>query len=170
MKKTLLFVLLFFTQFAFAQKVSFEIIKDKTEIDNIGAVILYVDVINESEKDIVILKPATGFDQKWRFYNVDIECADMPIWEDKEQTKIAYIESDLLVIPAKSKVEIIINGRKNANMLACDSKKFILKLTYDASELIKNAETNNCNLDEIKIVKKLTPIKIESEKTNIAIN
>lgn len=166
MKKAFLFVLLFTTQLTFAQKVSFRIIKDKTEVDNIGAITLHVEVINTSGNDVTILKPATDFRQKWRYYDVTIKCNDIPLWEvpAKEQEKIAYNESDLLVIPSKSKVEIIINGRQNANMLACNSKIFQLKLTYDAGKLIENSSS------ESLIVKKLTTIKIESIETRIEIH
>jgi hypothetical protein len=168
--KTLLFTFLIISNLTFSQKVNFEIIKDKTEIDNIGAVILYVEVINKSKKEITILKPKTIFNQKWRYYDVKIECTDIPEWQGEQQKRMAYSESDLLVIPAKSKVEIIINGRMNANMLSCNSKTFQLELFYDANELIKNPETRNCNSDELKIIKKLTPIKIKSKRESIVIN
>ena len=39
-----------------------------------------------------------------------------------------------------------------------------------SKELIKNPETRNCNSDELKIIKKLTPIIIKSKKENIVIN
>ncbi|ERJ59876.1 hypothetical protein [Sphingobacterium paucimobilis] len=170
MKKILLLAFMIIANLAFSQKVTFKIIKDKTEVDNIGAIILHVEVINKSKNDITILKPATDFNQKWRYYDVEIDCSNIPLWSAGDQEMIDYEESDLLVIPAKSKVEIIINGRKNANMLACDSRTFQLKLFYDAKELINRTETGNLNSDEIQVVKKLTPIRIESKKTSIVMN
>lgn len=170
MNKLLLLAFLFITQLTYAQKVSFKIIKDKTEVDSIGAITLYVKVINKSKNNITILKPATDFRQKWRYYDVKIECNEMPLWAMEEQEKIAYIESDLLVITSKSKVEIIINGRQNANLLACYSKIFQLKLTYDAGKLIEDINTESLTLHEKEIVKRLTPIKIESKETKIEIH
>ncbi|ENA1795606.1 hypothetical protein ABF176_002453 [Flavobacterium psychrophilum] len=170
MRKTLLIAFLIISNLTFAQKASFKIITEQTEIDDIGAVTLYVDVINNSKKDITILKPATDFNQKWRFYDVKNECDNIPEWQGEQQKMMAYSESDLLVIKAKTKVEIIINGRMNANMLSCKSKTFQIELFYDANELIKNPETRNCNSDELKIIKKLTPIIIKSKKENIVIN
>lgn len=169
MKKIAFLTLLFLVQFGFAQKVSFKILKEKTELDGIGAIILYVDVINKSTKDIVILKPATDYPQKWRYYTSENECesdSPPPIWQVPSHSKINYNESDLLVIPAKSVVKIVINGRHNANGMACNSKNFSVKLFYDANELI--AESSNNSIEE-GVIKKLTPIKIESKKTKIKI-
>lgn len=166
MIKTL--VLLFITQMTFAQEVSFKIIKDKTTVDNIGAITLYVEVINKSETDITILKPATDFRHKWRYYDCVIECDNMPLWNRTEEQKIAYNESDLLVISSKSKVEIILNGRNNTNTLTCNSKDFKLKLVYDAVELIE-MNTVSLNIEEKEIVKKLTPVRIQSKETKIKI-
>lgn len=173
MKKTLFFSFLLISNLTFAQKVSFEIINTKTQRDNIGAIILHVKVSNKSRQDITILKPSTDFNQKWRYYNAEIECSMLPLWDAgniNNIKRIAYCDSDLLVIPAKSNTEIIINGRHNADMLCCNSKTFQVKLSYDASELIKESTTQNLNADELKIVKMLTPIKIESKKTQIVIN
>lgn len=169
MKRILLFVYLIIPNLTFAQKVSFEIIKDKTKVDEIGAITLYVEVINKSKKDITILKPATNDNQKWRYYDVKIECPEIPEWSGPIQEKRTYSESDLLVIPAKSTVELVIDGEMNANMLACNSKTFQLELFYNANELIKNPETRYCNSEGIEIVKKLSKIKIASKKTNIVI-
>ncbi len=65
--KKLLVLLLLATTILSAQNATFKIIKQKTVVDAIGAVILYVEVINNSKKEITILKPATDYSQKWRF-------------------------------------------------------------------------------------------------------
>ena len=92
------------------------------------------------------------------------------MWSSGTQgNRFAYSESDLLVIKANSKVEIIINGRQNANALGCNSKEFQLKLIYDASKLIEGTTGEFINLNEQEIVKKLTPIRIESLETAIKV-
>jgi len=169
MKKTFL-LLVFITQLSFAQKVSFNILKEKTEIDNIGALTLYVEVINKSNKAITILKPATDYRQKWRYYDCNmIKCDDVSIWESMEHVNLPYEESDLLEIPAKSKVVISINGRYNCNALSCYSKKIELELFYDVKKLLKDFSIERANVEEIKVLKKLTQIKIESKIVNIII-
>jgi hypothetical protein len=150
--------------------VSFNILNEKTQVDNIGAITLYVEVINKSNNAVTILKPATDYRQKWRYYKCNIiKCDDIPLWASMEHEYFPYEESDLLKIPAKSKVVISINGRNNGNMLSCNSKNFELKLSYDAGKLLKDFNIEKANLDEIKVLKKLTPIKIESKIVNINI-
>lgn len=168
MKKRALVLLIFITQLTFAQRINFKIIEDRTEVDDIEAITVHVEVLNNTKNDITILKPATEFNQKWRYYKSKVECpSDPTLWVSEIQIETPYTESDLLVITAKSKAEIIINGRKNCGSLSCGSKEFELQISYDASELINNLNTKNLNSNEIEILQKLTPIRIESIKTKI---
>ena len=171
MKKTLLLLLISITQLSFSQEVNFKIIEEKTVADEIGAITLYAEVINNTENDITILKPATKFRQKWRFYNCNIQCDNIPLWTTEAVDNYTeYYESDLLIVPKKSKEEIIINGRHNANMLVCEDEIFKLELTYDAGELIENIDNMNLNIYEKEIVKKLTPLTIKSKESKIKIH
>lgn len=166
--KKLLILLLLATTILSAQNATFKIIKQKTVVDAIGAVILYVEVINNSKKEIKILKPATDYSQKWRFYNCDINCNNIPLWESAgNRERLIFAESDLIKIPAKSKQVLSVNGRYNCNMLSCESETFEIKLIYDVREILQNPNVNNGNLQEIEMLKKLTLIKIESALTKI---
>ncbi len=167
MKKIIIAVFLILSTLSFSQRVRFKIIPEKTEVDYIGAITLYTEIINKSNKNITILKPSTQYNQKWMYYDVQNDCADIPAWESEYAEPVSYNETDLLIIPPNSKVEITINGRFNANMLSCKSESFQIKLFYDANNLIKDPSIRNCNAEEIKILKMLTPVKIESKKVKI---
>ena len=169
MKEKIL-ILILITQFSFAQKVHFNILQEKTKVDNIGAITLYVEVINKSNNSVKILKPATDYKQKWRYYNCNlIKCDDIPIWDggSGNDKLYPYEDSDLLIIPAKSKIIISINGRYNTNMLACYSKIIELQLLYNTTDLLKELNSQNLNLEEMVVLKKLTPLKIESKIVKI---
>ena len=166
--KTLIFsLLLLVTNLTFAQKVNFKILKDKTEVDKQGFITLYAEVINKTKNDITILKPSTDFNQKWRYYTSEMDCEIRSPWFAMETKKINYNDSDLLLIAAKSKLIIKVNGRLNTNSLSCQSDQFEVKLKYDISELIEDDKKDRLTFDEKSILEKLTSIKIESKKTKI---
>ncbi|MDY3339520.1 hypothetical protein PG279_10085 [Riemerella anatipestifer] len=169
MKRILILTLFVFTHLAVAQSVKFKIAKNKVKLDKYGRFTLVVKVINNSPKEIIILKPAVNNRQKWRYYNGELDCPEirMILRDDStDSSTISYNESDLLIIPSKSKTEISIDGRYNTNsLLQCKANKFKLKLLYDASELLKQVDNNDSQ--EVDIIKKITPIKIESKLTVI---
>lgn len=167
LQKATLLVVLFISQLALAQKVTFKITDTKVKTDNIGALTLHVDVINKSNKAVTILLPATNHDQKWMYYSANIQCNSPSIWDagaTREQTD--YNEADLLVIPAKSTKQIVVGGRNNTNSLSCNSSKASVKLVYNPSKLFEEMD-RDLNAAEIEVIKKLTPIKIESEMVNL---
>lgn len=166
-QKTVLVLILFVAQVTLAQKVTFKIIDQKIKTDNIGALTLNVEVINKSKKDITILQPATNYDQKWMYYTADIDCNSPAIWDAGSSRKhVDYTESDLLVIPAKSTKQIVVDGRNNTNSLSCNSSKAKVKLIYNPAELLMNMN-KELNASEIEVIKKLSPIKIESKMVEL---
>lgn len=168
MRILFIFCLAIITHTTVAQKATFTILTDKTEVDADANIILHVAVTNKSKNDIVILRPATHAINKWRYYTNTIDCDDIPMNEMGGQgLKVNYNDFDLLTIPSKSKVEIKVNGKYNGNILACSSKNFEVKLYYDATELIENYKAKKLGSDEMETVAKLTPIKIESKKVVI---
>jgi len=170
MRTLFIFCLAIIAYTAVAQKATFTILPDKTEVDNSGNIILHVEVVNKSKNDIVILRPATYAINKWRYYSNTIACDDIPMSEmGGQDLKVNYNDFDLLTIPSKSKVEIKVNGKYNGNILACSSKSFEIALIYDASELIESYNGKKLGSDEMEIVAKLTPIKIESKKVVIKV-
>lgn len=165
-QKTVLVLMLFVAQVTLAQKVTFKIIDQKIKTDNIGALTLNVEVINKSKKDITILQPATNYDQKWMYYTADIDCNSPVVWEGSPREHVDYTESDLLVIPAKSTKQIVVDGRNNTNSLSCNSSKAKVKLIYNPAELLMNMN-KELNASEIEVIKKLSPIKIESKMVEL---
>lgn len=166
--KYLILLLLLISPAGFAQNVSFSILKNKTQIDKIGAITLFVEVINKSKSEVTILTPASDVRQKWRYYDCEVDCGEKPIWQDNgDYKRLPYVSSNLLVISPKGKAEIIIDGRHNTNSLSCNLKNFSVKLLYDATELINSLNGKNLSESEKEVIKKLTPIKIESKKTKI---
>ncbi|ATA76146.1 conserved exported hypothetical protein [Capnocytophaga canimorsus] len=156
---------LLYTTIAFSQDVSFNIIKDKTTVDEYGAVTLQVEVENKSSEAITIFKPAEKYNQKWRYYGCDIKCDDFPYWFSGNYEYVGYNSDDLLEISAKSKVTITINGLYNG--LSCSSKKFKVKLIYDVVDFIKNKE--DLTPEEVIVIQKLTPIRIVSKQVEIKV-
>ena len=171
MKKIILSTLTFLVvQITLAQSISFEILKNKTEVDSNNVITLYVKLNNNSNDEIVIFKPAVALNQKWRCYYRELECSDPVLWSSSDNIKeIPYDESDFIIVPAKSKNILKINGMYNANLLSCSSKAFRVKLIYNSKLFFKNLNDKNLNSQEIDLIKKLTPIIIESKKTNIKI-
>lgn len=158
---------LLFTAITFGQNVSFMILKDKTKVDRYGVVILQVMVKNKSNEAITIFKPAEKFNQKWRYYQTEMKCDDVPIFAIERVKKIDYNNYDLLKIPAKSNVIITVDGNNNTNVLACNSKKFKVKLIYNVIDFIKNKK--DLTTEERSVIEKLTPIRIESKQVKIKI-
>ena len=171
MKKFFLYTLLLLsTQLIYGQRVYFKILDEKTEVDKYGVITLYVETGNKSKKDINILKPATDDNQKWRYYTSEIECENRPLWVSAgEVKKQPYSDFDILTIPSKSKIEIIVKGYLNTDNLGCLSENFKVKLIYDVKELIDDINSNSLTDAEKIVIKKLSRIKIVSKSTFINI-
>ena len=168
--KTILFSVLLLSQLIAAQAVTFNVLKEKTKVDKIGAITLYVEVINKSSNTVMLIKPAIDNSNKYSFYNVDmIKCDDTSIYNGMQDKNISLNESNLLKIAPKSKVIIEINGNYNGGMLFCNSKKFTLKLIYDVKKFLQNLEKLVSNTEDIAILRKLSSLKIESKIVNIIV-
>lgn len=168
-KKIFIYLLLLFACPVFAQNVSLKILKKETTIDQMGFVKLVVEIKNKSKSEITILKPAIKPDQKWRYYDIDIECNDMPIFMGVEVNLVEYSDDDLITISPNSTIKLLVDGRYNANMLSCNSKKFKVELFYDSNELLKDIDEKGLSFTEKELIKKLTPMKMTSKKTKIII-
>jgi len=168
MKKTLILIFLF-SQVSFGQDVYFNILKEKTERNDSGIITLYVEIINESEKDIIILKPAIDFRQKFMHYYFDLlkcdKAADLDYAAIKFKT-FEYEYNDLLKIKSKSKQIIKIRHWSSQNTFDCDSPEFEVKISYEVNKKLTYF-TEDLTKKETKIYNRLTSIKIESLPTLI---
>jgi hypothetical protein len=168
MKKILTLIFLF-SQVSFGQNVYFNILKEKTERNNSGIITLYVEIINESKKDIIMLKPAIDFRQKFMHYYFDLlkcdETADL-YYAAIEFKLFKYEYNDLLKIKSKSKKIIKIRHWSSQDTLACNSSEFEVKISYEVDKLLTYF-TKDLTKKEAKIYNRLTSIKIESLPTLI---
>ncbi len=146
--------------------------KEKTSATKNGDILLFFDVINNSNEDLVILKPNNSIDSRLDFFSKTMECGDIPITSTDYITKDLKIkDEDYLTIPANAKIELFVNG-KYRNWLACNSEDIILQIQYNP---FKNAEEGNelqpaFKKELSKSLKKITPIKIESENIKFKLN
>lgn len=146
--------------------------KEKTYTNKNGAILLFFDVINNSNKDLVILKPNNSIDSRLDFFSNTMECEDIPITSTDYIAKDLKIkDEDYLTIPANAKIELFVNG-KYRNWLACNSEDIILQIQYNP---FKNAEQGDelepdMKKELSKSLKKISPIKIESENIKFKLN
>ena len=146
--------------------------KEKTSATKSGDILLFFDVINNSNKDLVILKPNNSIDRRLDFFSNTMECRDIPITSTDYMAKDLKIkDEDYLTIPANAKIEVFING-KYRSWLACSSEDIILQIQYNP---FKNAEVGTelqsaFKKELSKSLKKITPIKMESENIKFKLN
>lgn len=146
--------------------------KEKTNASKDGAILLFFDVINNSNKDLVILKPNNTMDSRLDFFMNIMECEDVPIIAtDYIAKELKIKEEDYLTIPANAKIELFVNGTYR-NWLACSSEYIILQIQYNP---FKSAEEGIELLPALKkeiskALKSVTPIKIESENIKFKLN
>ena len=146
--------------------------KEKTSATKNGDILLFFDVINNSNEDLVILKPNNSIDSRLDFFSNTMECLDIPITSTDYIAKDLKIkDEDYLTIPANAKIELFVNG-KYRNWLACNSEDIILQIQYNP---FKNAEEGTefqpaFKKELSKSLKKITPIKIESENIKFKLN
>lgn len=146
--------------------------KEKTYTNKNGTILLFFDVINNSNKDLVILKPNNSIDSRLDFFSNTMECEDIPITSTDYTAKDLKIkDEDYLTIPANAKIELFVNG-KYRNWLACNSEDIILQIQYNP---FKNAEQGDelepdMKKELSKSLKKISPIKIESENIKFKLN
>jgi chemotaxis protein histidine kinase CheA len=146
--------------------------KEKTNTTKSGGILLFFDVINNSNTDLVILKPNNSMDNRLDFFSNTMECMDIPILTTDYIAKDLKIkDEDYLTIPANAKIELFVNGKYH-NWLACNSEDIILQIQYNP---FKNAEEDNelqpaFKKELNKSLKKITPLKIESENIKFKLN
>ena len=145
---------------------------EKTSTTKSGDILLFFDVINNSTKDLIILKPNNSMDIRLDFFSNTMECEDIPIKSTNHVAENLKIkEDDYLTIPANSKIELFVNGTYR-NWLACNSEDLVLQIQYNP---FKNTEEGNelqppFKKELSKSLKRITPIKIESENIKFKLN
>ena len=118
------------------------------------------------------MKPNNSMDKRLDFFSNTTECADIPILATDYIAKDLKIRNeDYMTIPANSKIELFING-KYRSWLACNSEDIILQIRYNP---FKNSEENvelqtTIKKEITKSLKRITPIKIESENIKFKLN
>jgi len=146
--------------------------KEKTSTTKNGDVLLFFDVINNSTKDLVLLKPNNSIDSRLDFFNNTMECEDVPLKSTDYMPKDLNIkDEDYITIPAKAKIELFINGSYRS-WLSCNSDDIILQIQYNpfksAEEGVELQPALKKQLN--KSLKRITPIKIESENIKFKLN
>jgi len=146
--------------------------KEKTSTTKNGAILLFFDVINNSTKDLVILKPDNSIDSRLDFFTNTMECENVPLRDTNYLPKDLNIkDDDYITIPAKAKIELFINGSYRT-WLSCNSEDIILQVQYNpfksAEEGVELEPTLKKQLNES--LKRITPIKIESENIKFKLN
>lgn len=168
MKKILILFFLF-SQVSFGQNVYFNILKEKTERDDSGIITLYLEIINESEKDVIMLKPANDYRQKFMHYYFDLLKCDEAVYFDYSTNRFKifeYVNDDLLKLKSKSKEIVKIRYWSIHDILACDASEFEVKISYEIDQKLTYFK-EGLTESEAKIYNCLTSIKIESLPTLI---
>ncbi|WP_117880275.1 hypothetical protein [Aureibaculum luteum] len=177
MRFKLIFILIIFLLFSCCKtikqntsksKIYFKINSEKTYVDNIGGIMLSFDVVNDSNEDIIMLKPNNTFNSRFDFFTNTMECEDIPIWEDNSEFKhLEVTDKDYLTIKSKTSSELLMNGR-NYNWLACDSDSVKIKIKY---EPFKTIEEGDEYLNEKKqIVETVSKVNIYSDNTKFKLH
>lgn len=129
---------------------------------------LYVNFINNSNKDIVILKPSTKYGYQIDFFDAYTQCQEPAITEAPERSAVTRKTEELLTIKAKSKVALAIPG--NLYDIICSGGSISVKIQYDSTELpswiFKKFDKPGGQAIR-NLYKKLTKIKVESAETKI---
>jgi hypothetical protein len=156
-----------------SKEIFIEIKTDKRQFNKNNKLDLFVNFVNNSDKEITILKPSTEYGPQMDFFSLNIlNCYK----ESGSITGISFgepiierTESDLITIKAKSKVELKISGYLYG--LFCNSSNNVnIKLLYDSKRIPKlnMNEFNEIQYERVEILyKKLTRIKVKSRNTKI---
>ncbi len=145
---------------------------DKTYADGIGAIMLYFDVVNNSNKEITILKPNNTVDHRINFFSNTMECKDIPIWSTEYLIKhIAVIEKDYLIIKPNSSAEILMNGR-TFGWLACNSDSVEVSVKYEPTKNIINMNGKPTEKQKAynEVINKISDINIYSGNLKFKLN
>lgn len=127
---------------------------------------LYIVIKNNSNQDITILKPSNEYGYQMDFYNVKYQCEEQSINLATVPPVIKKTESDLIIVKAKSEIELELKG--NLYDVICDSSKMTqVKVTYDSTKELSEWIMNKIGAEQSKLKDKLTILKIESNETTI---
>ncbi len=111
-----------------------EILTEETKVDEIGGIALHFKVVNNSKKDITILKPRYKRGLQVDFFSNTMECEDVPVWLDDSPTiKRVRMPEDLLIVNKGSQSKLVMDGRLY-DWLACDSDSVEIAITYDPTD------------------------------------
>jgi len=150
-----------------------EIKTDKRQFNKNNRLDLFVDFVNNSDTEITILKPSTEYGSQMDFFSLNVlNCYK----ESNSITGMSFgipiserIESDLITIKAKSKVELKISGYLYG--LFCNSSNNInIKLLYNSKRIPKlnMNELNEIQYERAEILyKKITRVKVKSSNARI---
>lgn len=140
--------------------------KEMTEYNSNRWVNLYVVIKNDSDHDIIILKPSTEYGNQLNFFDVKYECEDQSITEAPFPPIIKKTEADLITVKAKSEIELKLKG--NLQDVICDSPKITqVKVIYDSNKEIQEWLLDKIGTEQSKLKDKLTKLKIESNEASI---
>ncbi|MFL0105062.1 hypothetical protein, partial [Tenacibaculum maritimum] len=150
---------------------SIEINKKKGIFKSKKYIHLYVNIFNNTNEDIVILKPKTEWKSMLHFFSSSIKCqnpSDLFGTTLEQHEKKIERSDDLVTIKAKSNEEFKISGF--IYDLVCDSKKVLIKIRYNSIKIPSWVDYSFFGEDKLRIkelFQKLTKIDIESKETLI---
>ncbi|QXP59476.1 hypothetical protein [Olleya sp. HaHaR_3_96] len=127
---------------------------------------LYIVIKNNSNQDIIILKPSNEYGYQMGFYNVKYQCEEQSITEATELPVIKKTEADLITVMAKSEIELELKG--NLYDVICNSSKITqVKIYYDTTKDLSEWIINKIGAEHKMLKDKLTKLKIESNEITI---
>lgn len=142
-------------------EVYFKINPEKTFVDNIGAIMLSFNIFNDSNDEIVILRPRNTFAPRISFFSNTMECDNIPLWVSESGfTHRKVTKYDFVMVEPHTNIELLMNGRYS-NMLACESDSVRIQLKYEPLKIIDYKGEYQDEMEEIG--NKITNINISSD-------
>ena len=147
-----------------------EILTEETRVNEIGGIELHFIVVNNSKKDITILKPRYKRGLQVDFFSNRMECEDVPIWlDDSPPIKRVRVPEDLLIINGGSQSKLVMDGRLY-DWLACDSDSVEIDITYNPIDTVYlNERLQHFDLDNrekyLELLENVSRVKFKSSKT-----
>lgn len=151
----------------------FKIDKEKTVVDSLGRIKLYFNIVNNSDKELVLLKPNNTYNSRLDFFASNVDCEEIAITtsSEAELEAIKITENDYLVVQPNSTSELMMNGDYYGN-LECGKDDVVLKIEYNPYQIVEQGiQYNEAQQKEFrKAFEKITRMKIESENVKFELN
>lgn len=151
----------------------FKINKQKTVVDSLGRIRVYFNIINNSDKELVLLKPNNSFESRIDFFSTAVECHEVETVSSEETAtkELKITTEDYLVVQPNSSSELMMNGDYYGN-LECANDDVVLKIEYNPYQIVeKGIHYNEVQRKEFnKAFEKISRIKIESENIKFELN